>query len=50
MPPLWNMLLVLVTSVTAVPLLGLDLPREVAIRADLPDDQSLQHVLRQSWT
>lgn len=38
MPHLWNMLLVLVTSVTAVPLLGLDLPREVAMRADLLDD------------
>ena len=39
MPPFWNMLLLLATTtVTAVPLLGLDLPREVAIRADLLDD------------
>ncbi len=39
MPPLWNTLLLLVTTTAAaVPLLGLDLPREVAIRAEMLDD------------
>ena len=39
MPPLSNMLLLLVTTtVTAAPLLGLDLPREVAIRAEILDN------------